>query len=44
MVRAIAALVATLAAVVTVGATSTPAAAKSDAPSTVVLAGNHWCC
>lgn len=44
MVRVITALVATLVAVVTFGAASTPSAAPGDSPSTVVLAGNHWCC
>ena len=45
MVRVITALVATLAAVVTLGAASTPAAGPGDAPSTVIEAGsNQWCC
>lgn len=44
MVRVISALVTTLVAAATLGASSTPAAAPADSSRTVVLAGNHWCC
>lgn len=45
MVRVIAALVTTVAAVVAFGASSTPSAAPGSAPTGVVVAGsNHWCC
>jgi hypothetical protein len=45
MVRVITALVATLAAVVTLGATSTTAAAPGESSGTVAVARDgHWCC
>ena len=45
MLRVITALVATVATVVTLGATATPSAAPAEVPGNVVVAGsNHWCC
>jgi hypothetical protein len=44
MLRVISALVATVAAIVTLGATVTPSAAPGESSGNVVVAGNHWCC
>ena len=45
MLRVISALVATVAAIVTLGATATPSAAPGESSGNVVVARDgHWCC